>query len=373
MEYIDPHLLRPDNLAGLFQLLKKKGYDIIGPAVRDRTIVLDKLASPDELPQGWHDRQAPGQYRLENTDDGTYFSYVVGQESWKKYLYPPCQKLLTAHRGKTAFKVEPVADRTNNIAALGMRPCELKALAIQDKIFTGGEITDPGYQKRRRELFIIAANCTHPGGNCFCTSMNTGPRADGGYDLALTEIKGNKDHYFVVEAATPAAVEMVGALKLKKADDASLKAAEKIMSDAAASMTSRLHVSDLKATLEKNFDNPDWESIAARCLACGNCTMVCPTCFCTTMQDYTALDGSDAERLRLWDSCHTIDYSYIHGGSIRNSGLSRYRQWVMHKLAYWVDQFGTHGCVGCGRCITWCPVGIDITATARQIVGQETS
>ena len=373
MEHSDPHLLRPENLAVLFQLLKKKGFEITGPTIRDRAVVLDTLESPDDLPVGWYDRQAPGSYRLEKRDDSTYFSYVVGQESWKKYLYPSKQKLLTATRGKTGFNVEQPEESTKKIAAVGMRPCELKALAIQDKIFTEGEIKDSGYTARRKNLFIVVINCTNPGANCFCTSMNTGPKADGGYDLALTEVLDNKNHYFIVEAGSQSGAEIMNGLKLEKADGDSIKLAGKKLSEAASSMEAKLDLSDLKAVLEKNFDNPDWEEIASRCLACGNCTLVCPTCFCSTMQDYTALDGSDAERLRLWDSCHTVDFSYIHGGSIRNTGMSRYRQWVMHKLAYWVDQFGTSGCVGCGRCITWCPVGIDITATARQIAGQETS
>ncbi len=373
MDYIDPHLLKSNNLNDLFLLLKKKGYDIIGPTIRDRAVVLDTLASPDDLPVGYHDRQTPGSYRLENVNDGTYFSYVVGMESWKKYLYPPYQKLLTVHRGKTGFEVEPNPEKPRKIAAFGVRPCELKAIAIHDRIFTEGEIKDSGYMKRRQNMFIVAVNCTNPGNNCFCTSMKTGPKADSGYDLALTEVKEGKDHYFVVEAGSPAGTEIVAGLKLKKADDDSIKAAQKKMFEATASMESKLDLPEIKSALEKNFDNPDWETIASKCLACGNCTMVCPTCFCTTMQDDTALDGSEAGRLRIWDSCHNIEFSYIHGGSIRNSGQSRYRQWVMHKMAYWVDQFGTHGCVGCGRCITWCPVGIDITATVRQIIGKKTS
>ncbi len=373
MEHSDPHLLRPENLAALFQLLKKKGSKITGPTVRDRAIVLETIDTPDDIPVGWYDRQAPGSYRLEKRNDGTYFSYVVGQESWKRYLYPSRQKLLTATRKKTGFIVEPSDEEAKKIVAFGMRPCELKALAIQDKIFTEGEIKDSGYMARRKKLFIVAVNCTNPGANCFCTSMNTGPRTDGGYDLALTEVMDGKNHFFIIEAGSPAGLEVINGLKLEKADGDSVKLADMKLSDAASSMVSKLDLANLKTVLEKNFDNPDWEEIASRCLACGNCTLVCPTCFCSTMQDYTALDGSEAERLRLWDSCHMVDFSYIHGGSIRNTGMSRYRQWVMHKLAYWVDQFGMSGCVGCGRCITWCPVGIDITATARQIAGQETS
>ena len=123
----------------------------------------------------------------------------------------------------------------------------------------------------------------------------------------------------------------------------------------------------IKELLYQNFEHPRWDNVAGRCLTCANCTMVCPTCFCTTVEDVTDVTGDHAERWRRWDSCFTQSFSYIHGGSVRTSAKSRYRQWMTHKLASWIDQFGSSGCVGCGRCITWCPVGIDITEEVRAI------
>ena len=128
-----------------------------------------------------------------------------------------------------------------------------------------------------------------------------------------------------------------------------------------------LDTDGLKELLQGNPNHPRWDDVAARCLTCANCTMVCPTCFCTTVEDHTDLTGADRRAGRKWDSCFTLDFSYIHGGSVRNRSKSRYRQWMTHKLASWIDQFGTSGCVGCGRCITWCPVGIDITAEVAAI------
>jgi sulfhydrogenase subunit beta (sulfur reductase) len=107
--------------------------------------------------------------------------------------------------------------------------------------------------------------------------------------------------------------------------------------------------------------------VASRCLGCANCTLACPTCFCASVSDTTDLEGETAARVRRWDSCFTLDHSYIHGGSVRASLRARYRQWLTHKLASWIDQFGVSGCVGCGRCITWCPVGIDITEEVAAI------
>ena len=123
----------------------------------------------------------------------------------------------------------------------------------------------------------------------------------------------------------------------------------------------------LRELLQDSLEHPRWDEVAERCLTCGNCTMVCPTCFCTTVEDVTDLTGEQAERWRAWDTCFSLDHSYVHGGSVRPTGRSRYRQWMTHKLGTWWDQFGTSGCVGCGRCIAWCPVGIDITEEAAAL------
>ena len=122
--------------------------------------------------------------------------------------------------------------------------------------------------------------------------------------------------------------------------------------------------------LYNNFEHPFWDDVGARCLACGNCTMVCPTCFCVTVEDSTDLAGDVAERRRRMDSCFSTAFTYVYGGSTRTSTRARYRQWLTHKLAGWVDQFGAVGCVGCGRCITWCPVGIDLTAEVASLRAQ---
>jgi sulfhydrogenase subunit beta (sulfur reductase) len=133
------------------------------------------------------------------------------------------------------------------------------------------------------------------------------------------------------------------------------------VSKASSAMGRKVDITNIKELLIRNSENHRWQQTAQRCLTCANCTMVCPTCFCTTIEDVTDLTGKEANRTRKWDSCFTMDFSYIHGGSIRPSVYSRYRQWLTHKFAAWHDQFGTSGCVGCGRCITWCPVGIDVT------------
>jgi formate hydrogenlyase subunit 6/NADH:ubiquinone oxidoreductase subunit I len=243
----------------------------------------------------------------------------------------------------------------------------LQAIAIQDRVFIDGPYVDAGYQKRRHDNFIVAVNCGEAGGTCFCVSMKTGPKAETGFDLALTELLDAGSHRFLVEVGSVAGGDVLAELPYKTASPEDKAAADALVARTAASMGRTLDTDGLKELLQGHPDHPQWDNVAARCLTCANCTMVCPTCFCTTVEDHTDLATQTAERVRRWDSCFTLDFSYIHGGSVRKEYRSRYRQWMTHKLASWIDQFGTSGCVGCGRCITWCPVGIDITAEAAAI------
>ncbi len=243
----------------------------------------------------------------------------------------------------------------------------MHAIAIQDRVFLGGAHVDPHYRARREGAFIVAVNCGQAGGTCFCASMNTGPKAEAGFDLALTELAVEGGHLYLVEAGTDAGHALLAELPHRAATQDEIGAAEAVVARTAASMGRAMPADDLHALLMRNLEHPRWDDVAERCLTCGNCTMVCPTCFCTSVEDSSDLAGDKTSRSRRWDSCFTMDFSYIHGGSVRHTARSRYRQWMTHKLATWFDQFGTSGCVGCGRCITWCPVGIDITEEVRAI------
>ena len=218
---------------------------------------------------------------------------------------------------------------------------------------------DPVYADRREGAFIVAVNCGQAGGTCFCVSMQTGPRAQSGFDLALTELLDDGRHDFLVEIGTARGAEVMSEVACRAAPTADVAAADQIIQRTAASMGRQMDTGGIKDLLYENFEHPRWEEVAGRCLACGNCTMACPTCFCFSVENVSDLTGTQAELHRSWDSCFTMDHSYLHGGAVRVTNRSRYRQWMTHKLATWIDQFGTSGCVGCGRCITWCPVGID--------------
>jgi len=363
-----PRLTLPSSgLQALIDELRSRGYRVVGPVVRDQAIVYDDIHSVSELPAGWTDEQDGGRYRLVRRNDGALFGYAVGPHSWKRFLHPPVQRLWRARRGEHGLDVEAEPAAAERFAFIGVRACELKAIAIQDRVFLGGAYADPHYRARREGTFIVALNCSHAGGTCFCVSMSGGPKASAGFDLALTELIGGDEHAFVVEAASDEGRAVLAAVPHREAARAEIAAAEAVVARTAASMGRGMRADGVKELLQRNLEHPRWDEVAQRCLTCGNCTMVCPTCFCTSVQDTSDLSGTEFSRSRRWDSCFTMDFSHIHGGSVRASARSRYRQWMTHKLSTWFDQFGSSGCVGCGRCITWCPVGIDITEEVRAI------
>ncbi len=355
-------------LDSLFEALRRRGFTIVGPTVREQAIVYEEIAQVADLPAGWTERQDGGTYRLERRDDDALFGYAVGPHSWKRYLHPPVLSLWKARRGDDgSFEVSEERDDPPPYAFIGVRSCDLHAIATQDRVLTEAEHPDPHYSRRRESAFIVAINCGTAGGTCFCVSMNTGPKASSGFDLALTEIIDGDRHYFTVEVGSERGSAIIAELPHASAEAGDERAAADVVARTASSMGRELETDGIKELLYRNYEHPRWDEVSERCLTCGNCTMVCPTCFCTTVTDVTDLTGSETERVREWDSCFTTDFSYIHGGSVRSSGRSRYRQWMTHKLATWFDQFGTSGCVGCGRCITWCPVAIDITEEAAAI------
>ena len=369
----DKAVINREALQFLIDVLVANGYQVMGPTVRDGAIVYDRIASVPDLPEGWTDRQEAGRYRLERRDDAALFGFAVGPHSWKRFLHPPIQTLWEARTGEDGLAITTANEPPPKFAFIGVRSCEIHAIAIQDRVFCEGPYPDPVYSVRRQDAFIVAVNCAQAGGTCFCVSMQTGPKVESGFDLALTELLDENVHEFLVEVGTTIGAEVLAQIPHRPASDAHRAAADAVVAQTATQMGRTLETDGIKQLLQGNPNHPRWDEVADRCLSCGNCTMVCPTCFCTTVEDHSDLAGQSAGRVRKWDSCFTMDFSYIHGGSVRKTARSRYRQWMTHKLASWIDQFGTSGCVGCGRCITWCPVGIDITEEAAAIRATHTA
>ncbi len=357
-------IAKPD-LGRIIDRLRQEGYTVVGPTLAQGAIIFDELSSVRDLPIGWTDEQEAGQYRLLRRDDDAYFGYAVGPHSWKKYLFPAQLTLFSIATSGGSFAVEPNPDPVPKYAFLGVRSCDLHAIEIQDRTFVHGPYVEPHYQARRERAFIIAVQCGQAAATCFCTSMRTGPQAVRGFDLALTELP----EAFVVEVATERGHAIMADITSRQASGADLGAAARVVGGAEEQISRRLETADLPELLYANLEHARWDDVAARCLSCTNCTMVCPTCFCHSIEDVPDLEGQRSDRVRVWDSCFNPAFGHTAGGNTRPEIRSRYRQWLTHKLASWIDQYGVSGCVGCGRCITWCPVGIDLTEEVAAIRG----
>ncbi len=358
------------DLAGLQELidvLDRRGHVVLGPTVRDGVVVTAPVRAVEELPIGWGDDQEAGRYRLRRRDDDAVFGYAAPAQSAKQVFFPAEEVLWRGRRTETGFEAE-TADLADDRprALLGVRSCDLHAVAVHDAVLRDRGFVDDAYAARRADAFVVAVSCTEPGGTCFCASMGTGPRVRAGdgaaFDLALTELLDGGDHRFLVEVGSERGAEVLAEVGARAAGAEDVALAEQLTELASDRMGRTMETDGLKDLLHASADSPVWDDIAQRCLACGNCTAVCPTCFCTTVADHTDLTGDRTERTRVWDTCFSAEFSHLHGGNVRASTRARYRQWLTHKLASWIDQFGTSGCIGCGRCVTWCPVGIDLTA-----------
>jgi sulfhydrogenase subunit beta (sulfur reductase) len=374
-----PYRLPKAGLQRLLDLLHADGFETIGPKIEQGAIVYTAIRATAELPIGWADLQSPGAYRLEKRKDEAWFGFAVGPHSWKKHLFPPTLTLFRVRRGENGFDVIDGAPEPPLRALIGVRSCELHAIGVQDRTFLqhGARHADPYYAAARQRLLVVAVECEHPAGTCFCASMGTGPAiiperiplplapaANGGappprpaVDLVLTEL----DDAFVVRPESDAGRKLIARLRLEPATSEQVDEGRSRVAGAALKMGRTLEANGLQELLHGNQESPRWKEVAQRCLACTNCTLVCPTCFCSGVQDVADLGMENAERVRRWDSCFDPDFAQVHGGNFRTSVEARYRQWLTHKFASWHDQFDVSGCVGCGRCITWCPVGIDVT------------
>lgn len=373
-----PAWLERTAIQHLIDVLRDRGHRVVGPQVADGAIVYRDLVDAAFLPTGWIDEQDGGVYRLHHDPQAGTFDHVVGPHSLKNFLFPPRETFETWSRTSDGWRQTTPAYEPERLAVIGVRGCDLAALAIQDRVFMGGDSIDVRYQARREKLFVVAVNCRRAAATCFCHSMECGPAAGPGFDIALTEV----DDRFAIEVATDAGMavlaDLAGRLTLPPLSADEVASVQQMPETLRETMQARrreegtprprsLDTENIRDLLFENLTHPRWAEVADRCLSCANCTLVCPTCFCSSVGEVTDLTGDEVSRERHWASCFTLEHSQMHGANARPTTASRYRQWLTHKLAGWIDQFGTSGCTGCGRCITWCPVGIDITEEVAAI------
>ena len=369
--------LPKSSLGDLVRKLCEQGYTVIAPVQRDGVITMLPITDAADIAHGVADEQAGGHYRLHDDPEDKYFRYSVGPDGPKRYFFPPRQKLFTMHVAGDRFEMDTVGPEPPKYAFIGVRPCDLAAIAVQDRVFgiasdqsTFRCETETYYQQTRLQSLLIAVNCTRPGGTCFCDSQNTGPEVTEHhlFDVAMTELRGG----FVMRVGSDKGRALIDELPVREPNEAELELEELRLIRAREHMGRLLDPQQARDALAKAVEHPRWDEVAERCLSCGNCTMVCPTCFCSTVTDSSDLASNKVTRHRQWESCHTLGFTYVTSGPSRNNTRSRYRQWLRHKLSTWYEQFGSSGCVGCGRCITWCPVGIDLTEEAAIIAADRT-
>ena len=374
----DIRILTPTDLGTLISHLRERGFRVVGPTRLGDAIVTGEIRSLADLPHGIGDAQGPASYHLTERDDGAFFGFAAPAQSTKPVFFPAQEVVWRGRRDHAQgghFTVERDTTDASPVALLGVRSCDLRAVQIHDQVLSGRHYQEAHYTARRDGTLVIAVACSDPADTCFCASMATGPRpaainpqtGQPSYDILLTEVIDGSDHHLVAEIGTDAGRDIADAIEAAAGTAADQARAIQVSVAAAARQTRAIDRNSVHDALRASAESSHWEDVAHRCLACTNCTMVCPTCFCTTVSDVSDLAGEAAERHRVWDSCFSSTFSYIHGGPTRESTKARYRQWITHKLSSWEDQFGMLGCVGCGRCITWCPAGIDITEEAAAL------
>lgn len=353
--------LKKERLDSLFSKLSGS-HKVIGPKIENGVIVLGEMDVHD-IPAGFEDQQQAGSYRLIKGSRPEIFSFSAGPDSFKRFLHPPVSEMFAFRKSRTGIAITPPDRQGEPLAFVGVRACDLAALKLYDRVFLGGPDKDQLYESLRRDSLIIALDCSYPGDNCFCHAMGTGPAATDGFDIALAEFQDS----FLLETGTIAGQRLLDGLPMEEATEDDMEERAARTERCLGMMKKSVRTDDLPGLIYRSFDHPRWSDIAERDLECGNCTQVCPTCFCNSRYDLVRLAGISparevsGTRVRKWDSCFSRNFSRVHGGNFRPSRRARYRQWMSHKLAYTREQFGVPGCVGCGRCITWCPAGIDIT------------
>jgi ferredoxin len=355
-------IMQKGELNGLLEALQNLGYQTVGPIVKHQVLQYGPIKTISDLPQGYSSIQDNATYRLEEGKHARYFGATHGAQSWKQFVYPSRQELFTLSKQNGHWERVHNDTEPPMYALIGVRPCDLAAINILDHVLIREDFSDPDYSARRSRLFILAADCLTPSGTCFCASMGTGPDAKSGYDLKLTEL----EDVFIIRIGSDIGLAVVKELKWEPAGAFHQQAAQRGIEKAIVMMGRNIDgVDKVHEVLLGQLESPLWSEIGHRCLSCTSCTQVCPTCFCWEAEDSTDITRTLTSRQRVWDSCFNLAYSAQAGGNTRPTVRARYRQWLTHKFGNWKYQFGTLGCVGCGRCITWCPAKIDVTEEIR--------
>ena len=280
----------------------------------------------------------------------------------KANFLPPKEEMFGFQKDKESYHIElPPSDEHKQLI-FGIRPCDARALAILDITFKDA-YEDPYYLSKRNGAVLIGLGCTNPYDSCFCTSLDISPVESTNVDLMFTDI----GEQFLIEEITEAGKELVAkASGVEEATEADEAKAKEVKEASYNKVAKKIETEDIKEKLLPAFDNQDyWEGVAAKCLSCGICTFLCPTCFCFDISD--ELVKNQGERFRCWDSCAFPIYTKMPMENPREDKWRRVRQKVYHKYEFYPMNYDVIACTGCGRCIRQCPVNWDITQALNSL------
>ena len=341
-------ILKKTNLKGLLENLLKD-HLVFGPVRKGKTLLFDRIESVDTVVLG------PG-----NT-----------MNSPKDVLFPQTERLFAYRHGEAGVKIDEPSKEEKGSVLIGLRPCDARGLVLLDKVF-GEPLQDPYYSEKRSQTFIIGMACEKPDPKCFCLALGSGPCSPEGSDLLLLDL-GDR---YLVKAGNPKGIAFLENKAFEEADDEALARESIVKKEAEDSMKARSMLEPvgtgetLEKLMENLFEDPIWNDITESCLGCGICTYLCPTCHCFDILD--EVGQSTGERIRIWDSCQFPLFTHQASGvNPRPSAKERFRQRIMHKLCYLPQNGNLTGCVGCGRCVTECPVNLDIREVIQKISARE--
>jgi len=343
-----------EDLGKLIEVLKAYGYVTYGYKVSRGAVIFDELRNLEDMPLKYRDVQGPGSYRLIE-GNGVRHSFA----SPKEVIHPARQELFNVD-SNGGVSYPPIESK--KIALVGIKSCDLASIKVMDRILSN----DDSYNARRKEALTIVEECINPGDTCFCGSLGTGPYVSEDFDLAYARID---DDHVLFKYGSRVGLNLVKRLGLKPASEELVNTYSSLMSEAKEKTSPlKFGLSDIENSMLKSMSDVDlWKKLSEKCVGCANCNLVCPTCFCTEFLDDLKLDNS-ASRVRFWVGCLSYVYGLVAGTHFRPELYMRYRHFVLHKFLFYRKQIGLVGCVGCGRCITWCPVGIDLRKTVSEVV-----